>query len=98
MLLSVVTQNQLVVTSVLLGYMLIDLFGELPEKFGVLQKIWTLRPNAVLMNTGFSNYRLIHLAGGLFMNYQTAPVIYAVISIAALMIGRRKYRRLQVGR
>jgi len=97
MLLSVVTQNQLVVTSALLGYMLIDLFGELPEKFGVLQKIWTLRPNAVLMNTGFSNYRLIHLAGGLFMNYQTAPVIYAVISIAALMIGRRKYRRMQVG-
>ena len=98
MLLSVITQNQLAVTCGILGYLLIDLFAELPDRFGVIQKIWLLRPNAVLMNTGFSNYRLIHLAGGLFLNYQAAPVIYAVISIAALLIGRRKYRRLQVGK
>ncbi len=98
MLLSVITQNQLAVTAGLLGYMLIDLFGNLPERFDLLQKIWMLRPNAVLMNTGFSNYRLIHLAGRLLMNYQAAPVIYFVISIIALLLGRRKYRRLQVGK
>jgi hypothetical protein len=97
MLLSVVTQNQLIVTCGMLGYLLIDLFAELPDSFGVIQKIWLLRPNAVMMNTGFTNYRLIHLAGKLFLNFQAAPVIYAVISIAALLIGRRKYRRLQVG-
>ncbi|MBO5998745.1 MAG: hypothetical protein J6P87_03570 [Lachnospiraceae bacterium] len=98
MLLSVVTQNQLAVTCGLLGYLLVDLFVELPDRFGVLQKIWSLRPNAVLMNTGFSNYRLIHLAGRLFTNYQAAPVVYAVIVIAALFIGREKYRKLQVGK
>lgn len=97
MLLSVITQNQLAVTCGLLGYLLIDLFAELPDHFGIIQKIWLLRPNAVLMNTGFSNYRLIHLAGKLFLNYQAAPVIYAVISIIALFIGRWKYHRLQVG-
>lgn len=74
----------------LLGYLLIDLFAELPDHFGLIQKIWLLRPNAVLMNTGFSNYRLIHLAGKLFLNYQAAPVIYAVISITVLLIGRWK--------
>lgn len=97
MLLSVITQNQLVVTCGLLGYLLIDLFVEFPDQFEVLQRIWLLRPNAVLMNTGFSNYRLIHLAGRLFLNYQAAPVIYAVISITALFIGRKEYYRLQVG-
>ena len=97
MLLSVITQNQLAVTCGLLGYLLIDLFVEIPDQFGMLQKIWLLRPNAVLMNTGFSNYRLIHCAGRLFLNYQAAPVIYALICIIALLVGNRKYRRLQVG-
>ncbi len=50
------------------------------------------------MNTGFSNYRLVRLAGGLFLNYQAAPVLYIVIVTAALMFGRRKYRGLQVGK
>ena len=97
MLLSVITQNQLAVTCGMLGYLLIDLFAELPDSFGLIQKIWLLRPNAVLMNTGFSNYRLIHLAGRLFLNYQAAPVIYTLIIIASLLIGRLRYRRLQVG-
>ena len=97
MLLSVITQNQPAVTCGLLGYLIVDLFANLPDRFGIIQRIWLLRPNAVLMNTGFTNYRLIHLAGRLFLNFQAAPVIYAVISITALLIGRRKYRRLQVG-
>ena len=97
LLLSVITQNQLAVTCGMLGYLLIDLFAELPDSFGLIQKMWLLRPNAVLMNTGFSNYRLIHLAGRLFLNYQAAPVIYIVIIMATLLIGRWKYRRLQVG-
>lgn len=98
MLLSVLTQNQAATTCGLMGYLLIDLFVELPERFGVLEKIWLLRPNVVLMNSGFSNYRLIHLAGRVVMNYQAAPVLYAFVIIAALLIGRRKYKGLQVGK
>jgi hypothetical protein len=45
----------------------------------------------------FYNYRLIHLSGRLFLNYQAAPVLYAIIVTAALLIGERKYKRLQVG-
>ena len=98
MLLSVLTQNQAATTCGLMGYLLIDLFVELPERFGVLEKIWLLRPNVVLMNSGFSNYRLIHLAGRVLLNYQAAPVLYAFIIIAALLIGRRRYKGLQVGK
>ena len=90
MLLSVTTKNQLAVTCGLLGYLLIDLFLEFPERHSLLQKIWSLRPNAVLMNTGFSNYRLIHLADRLFLNYQAAPVLYAVIIVLALIIGQKR--------
>ena len=97
MLLSVITQNQPAVTCGLLGYLIVDLFANLPDRFGIIQRIWLLRPNAVLMNTGFTNYRLIHLAGRLFLNFQAAPVIYAVIILAAFLIGWWKYRRLQVG-
>jgi len=98
MLLSVVTQNQPATTCGLMGYLLIDLFVELPERFGILQKIWLLRPNVVLMNSGFSNYRLIHLAGRQLLNFQAAPVLYVVIILAALMIGQRKYKGLQIGK
>ena len=98
MLLSVITQNQPATTCGLMGYLLIDLFVELPERFGVLEKIWLLRPNAVLMNSGFSNYRLIHLADRQLLNFQAAPIFYAAIIVVALMIGLRKYKRLQVGK
>ena len=98
MLLSVVTQNALGVTCGMLGYLIVDLFASVPDRFTLLQTIWNLRPNAILMNTGFVNYRLIHLGGGLFPSYQAAPVIYVVIAVAALLIGRVRYGRLQVGK
>ena len=98
MLLSVVTQNSLAVTCVLMGYLLADLFADFPDKLRFPQKIWSLRPNAVLMNTGFSNYRLFRFAGRPLLNYQAAPVLYAALILAALFIGRRKYRGLQVGK
>lgn len=98
MLLSVVTQNALAVTCGLLGYLIVDLFAAVPDRFRLLQTIWSLRPNAILMNTGFVNYRLFRLAGRLFLNCQAAPVIYVVAAAAAFAIGRWKYRRLQVGK
>ena len=98
MLLSVVTQNALAVTCGLLGYLIVDLFADVPERFRILKTIWSLRPNAILMNTGFLNYRLFHLAGGLFQNIQAAPAIYVVITVAAFLIGRWKYQKLQVGK
>ena len=98
MLLSVVTQNSLAVTCVLMGYLLADLFADFPDRLRFPQKIWSLRPNAVLMNTGFSNYRLFRFAGRPLLNYQAAPVLYAALILAALFIGRRKYRGLQVGK
>ena len=98
MLLSVITQNALAVTCGLIGYLIVDIFAAVPDRFRLLQMIWSLRPNAILMNTGFVNYRLIHLGGHLFMNYQAAPVIYVTIAATAFVIGRWKYRRLQVGK
>ena len=97
MLLSVITQNSPAVTCGLLGYLLIDLFADVPDRFRLLQAVWSLRPNAILMNTGFVNYRLIRLAGKFFMNYQAAPVIYIAIAVIAFLIGLSKYKRLQVG-
>ncbi len=97
MLLSVITQNALAVTCGLLGYLIIDLFASVPDRMRLLQTFWSLRPNAILMNTGFVNYRLLHVAGRFFLNYQAAPAVYTVIIIAALFLGRRRYRRLEVG-
>ena len=97
MLLSVITQNALAVTCGLLGYLIVDLFASVPDRFRLLQTIWSLRPNAILMNTGFANYRLIHAAGRFFMSHQAAPVIYAVIAVLAFAAGRWRYRSLQVG-
>ena len=98
MLLSVITQNAIAVTCGLLGYLIIDFFATVPDRLRLLQAIWSLRPNAILMNTGFVNYRLLHVAGRLFLNYQAAPVIYIIIAAAAMLIGRGVYSRLQVGK
>ncbi len=53
---------------------------------------------SITMNTGFVNYRLIRVAGRLFLNYQAAPAIYIIIAVAAMLIGRGVYSRLQVGK
>ena len=98
MLLSVITQNAIAVTCGLLGYLIIDLFAAVPDRLRLLQAIWSLRPNAILMNTGFVNYRLIHVAGRLFLNYQAAPIIYIIIAAAAMLFGKNVYSRLQVGK
>ena len=98
MLLSVITQNALAVTCGLLGYLIVDLFAVVPDRFPLLQMIWGFRPNEILMNTGFVNYRLIHIAGRFFMNWQAAPVIYTAISAAAFAAAGSRYRRLQVGK
>lgn len=98
MLLSVITQNALAVTCILLGYLVVDLFAAVPERFRLLEMIWSLRPNAILMNTGFVNYRLLHMGRDFFMNYQAAPVAYVVIAAAAFVAGRWGYRKLQVGK
>ena len=97
MLLSVITQNALAVTCGLLGYLIVDLFAVVPDRFPLLQMIWSFRPNEILMNTGFVNYRLIRCAGRFFMNWQAAPVIYTVIAAAAFVMAGWRYRRLQVG-
>ena len=44
------------------------------------------------MNSGFSNYRLIHLAGRRFLNYQAAPVLYANIRDCRLIEERFRAR------
>ncbi len=98
MLLSVITQNALAVTCGLLGYLIVDLFAAVPDRFPLLQMIWGFRPNEILMNTGFVNYRLIHIAGRFFTNWQAAPVIYTAISAAAFAAAGWSYRRLQVGK
>ena len=98
MLLSAVTQNTTAVTCGLLVYLIVDLFAAVPERFRLLEMIWSLRPNAILMNTGFVNYRLLHLGRDFFMNYQAAPVAYVGIAAAAFVAGRWGYRKLQVGK
>ena len=98
LLLSVTTQNAMVVICLQMSFLLVDLFAGETNSNSTLQRLWSLRPNAVLMNRGFSDYRLIRLAGVPLLNYQAAPVLYAAIAGAALLIGRRHYRKLQVGR
>ena len=46
----------------------------------------------------FSNFRLFHLAGKFFLNYQAAPVFYVIIVFVAFLFGKRKYKMLQVGK
>ena len=98
MMLSVITQNQSATVCGLMGYLLIDLFVDIPDRYKLIQKIWSLRPNAIFMNSGFYNYRLFHLADKYLLSYQAAPVVYFAIVIAALLAGRQIYCRLQIGK
>ena len=91
-------RSTMTVTVVMLGYLLLDMFADFPDRWKTLKTIWSLRPGAVLMNTGSSNLRLVSVGGWLLSNLEAAPVCYLALSCLFLWLGRRCYLRLQVGR
>ena len=82
-----------VVMAVIAGSRLIVI----PRGFPVLSQIWNFLPlNLLKLDQGFLDVRLVSVFGRRFTSWQFAPVLYLILGVVLVLLGRRVYCRYQV--
>ena len=67
-----------------------------PEKLGVISKIWSYLLGAYIGSWTFTKYRLVFVFGKNFNNLQAAPIFWLLASATFLGIAKAAYRHYQV--
>lgn len=80
------------VIAVVMALFLLSFFG-MPERFGVIAKLWNLRPNIILHMSIFYNSTLF---GGRLNAFEMSIILYLATAIAAVIITGSFYKHSQV--
>lgn len=97
MFLSEWLQKSVGVMAVPVGMMIFTLFVEIPYRFRALSQIYALLPTNILMRQELWDDRLFFVLGKYMTNFQTAPVVYMLVSLLLFVMGKRIYQKYQVG-
>lgn len=68
-----------------------------PAAFRVLSQIWNYLPINLLKEENFFDLRLVSLFGVKFTCWQFAPILYSILGILLVLLGKRIYCNYQVG-
>lgn len=82
--------------AILIGVMLISVFLNIPEQYRILVQTWDCIPGNILTSGGPFGVRLFSIFGHYFTQWQMIPIIWLLISAAALLSGYRLYKNYQV--
>ena len=93
MVLSELTKNSIATIGVISGVLILTMFIlEMPSNLKILSEIWYLLPSNLISLNGAFRYSLFNF----IPSYQLAPIIYLVITIVLLVIGKISYNRYQI--
>lgn len=81
--------------AIMLGVMLLAVMISIPPQIRVLAQIWDYVPTNIVKMWGDCNNWLVSVFGNYFTQWQMAPVIYLIISVAAALGGYHAYRNYQ---
>ena len=95
MFLSQILGNRSAATAIMVMGLFLSMLN-VPERLGVISKIWSYLPGAYIGSWTFTEYRLISVFGRCFNNLQAAPVFWLLTSAAFLGIAKAAYRHYQV--
>lgn len=84
------------VVAIIVILVLIPMMIVIPYEYRVLAQIFELNPINVLALWSTLDYRLVPIGGGYLTVYQVAPVLYTVLIVVFLCVGRRAYLNYQV--
>lgn len=84
------------VMAVIVVLVLVPMLVMVPYEYRVLSQIFELNPINVLAIWSATDFRLVPFFGNYLTVHQVAPVLYAVLAAAFVLIGRRAYLRFQV--
>lgn len=96
MFLSEAMKNSVAVMGTMIGSMLLTMSLTIPYHFRVLSQIYELLPTVLLSMWQLCDDRLINVFGRYFTNFESASVIYIVISGGLIFAGNRIYKNYQV--
>lgn len=95
MFLSQLLGNRSAATAIMVIGLFLSMIN-VPEKLGVISRIWSYLPGAYIGSWTFTEYRLVHIFGRFFNNLQTAPVFWVISSIIFIVIAGCSYKHYQV--
>ncbi len=91
-------RNSTVAVVAIIGVLvLLPMMIMVPYEYRVLGQLFDLNPINVVAVWGVMDYRLVPVPGGFLTMQQVAPVLYVLLAVAFVFIGRRAYLKYQVG-
>ncbi|MBR2409698.1 MAG: ABC transporter permease [Lachnospiraceae bacterium] len=91
-------RNSTVAVVAIIGVLvLLPMMIMVPYEYRVLGQIFDLNPINVVAIWGFLDYRLVPVPGGFLTMQQAAPMVYVLLVVVFMVIGRRAYLKYQVG-
>ncbi len=85
------------VVAVVVVLVLVPMMVMVPYEHRILSQIMDLNPINVVAIWSATDYRLVPVPGGYLTVHQAAPILYVILSIVFILIGRRAYLKYQVG-
>lgn len=96
MAISEVVKNSLAVMGIMVGLFIFSQLELIPPRFRVLAQIKAMLPSNQISIWSLMEHRLVGFEGHYVTAYVAAPVIYILISVFLIVIGKIAYDRFQV--
>ena len=93
MFFSQVFKNSIASMGIMIAFMLIEMCLSVPANLRVLAQIFDLLPSNVLAIWSLFDCKLVPWFGGYLTNLQFAPIAYATLTVALVLIGKFIQRR-----
>ena len=96
MAISEVVKNSLAVMGIMVGLFIFSQLELIPPRFRVLAQIKAMLPSNQISIWSLMEHRLVGFGGHYVTTYVASPVIYILISVFLIVIGKIAYDRFQV--
>ena len=96
MVLSELVHNSLTTLSITTAFVVAGMILNIPGEYRVVAQLWDYLPSRFAMNYKIFNTRMISIPGGYLQAWQAAPMLYLLLGIVLVWVGRMAYDRYQV--
>ena len=96
MAISEVVKNSLAVMGIMVGLFIFSQLELIPPRFRVLAQIKAMLPSNQISILSLMEHRLVGFGGHYVTTYVASPVIYILISVFLIVIGKIAYDRFQI--
>lgn len=96
MFLAECSKNSVLTMAVMTGGLILTTIFTIPDEYRVFSQIWDSLPCGILAVWNAFSERMIHFAGRYWTTWQAIPVIYGIITILLLLLGKRIFENFQV--